>query len=232
MKWIKSWTQELDSTLLEEGTLNDRGVFFTLRLLAGREDRNGKIKYLNNPHLARLIHVPVEILEISLNFLILTKRVKIKHFSGYSILTICKWHIYQQPMESEMESRKEQKTRKTESPKKRREERRGEEKREEQNEEKKKDNSLAPEETLIKEFQALWKLWPIKKDKEQSFQNYCGIRKTVELKLLEQAVSGYSAFLKEQRVNKNFNQTPLYLSTFLNKDRWREYLGEKYVPSL
>lgn len=98
--------------------------------------------------------------------------------------------------------------------------------------EKEKEKVKEKENIYGNEFDALWKIWPIKRDKEQAFLNYCRIRKTEELGVLEKAVMGYKAFLKNQRINKNFDQTPLYLSTFLNKNRWKEYLSEKYVPSL
>jgi hypothetical protein len=88
------------------------------------------------------------------------------------------------------------------------------------------------DEAIASEFKDLWDDWPAKKDKDQAFINYRRERRTHTVEELEKAVEGYEAFLKNQRLKKGFDQTPLYLSTFLNKNRWKEYLDEQYFPSL
>jgi hypothetical protein len=105
MKWIKSYTSELDSTLLQEASAETFRVFYLLRLLAGREDRGGKIKYLDNQHLARLVNTKPEIIEKSLNYLQKTFRIKTHRFSEGWILKIVKWNIYQGVTETKPESR-------------------------------------------------------------------------------------------------------------------------------
>jgi hypothetical protein len=115
MKWIKGHTSELDSTLYQEADIEIRYVFYALRLLAGRENKGGKIKYLNNAHLARLINTTPEIIERSLKFLEKTKRVKIQQISEGYILKISKWNIYQGDTRSKTESQNTQKDGKMES---------------------------------------------------------------------------------------------------------------------
>ena len=115
MKWIKGHTSELDSTLYQEADIEIRYVFYALRLLAGRENKAGKIKYLNNDHLARLINTTPEIIEKSLKFLEKTKRIKIKKIAEGYILKISKWHIYQGDTRSKTESQNQQKPEETES---------------------------------------------------------------------------------------------------------------------
>lgn len=90
----------------------------------------------------------------------------------------------------------------------------------------------ADDETIESEFKDLWDDWPVKKDKDQALINYRRERRTHTVEELEKAVEGYEAFLKTQRLKKGFDQQPLYLSTFLNKNRWKEYLDEQYNPSL
>jgi len=109
MKWIKGHTSELDSTLYQEADIEIRYVFYALRLIAGREDRGGKIKYLNNEHLARLINTNPEIIEKSLNYLQKTFRIKIHRFSEGYMLKIVKWNIYQGDTRKKEESRNPQK---------------------------------------------------------------------------------------------------------------------------
>ena len=104
MKWIKGHTSELDSTLYEEADIEIRYVFYALRLLAGRENKAGKIKYLDSAHLGRLLNTKTEIIEKSLKFLEKTKRIKIKQISEGHILNISKWKIYQGDTRSKMES--------------------------------------------------------------------------------------------------------------------------------
>jgi len=115
MKWIKGHTSELDSTLYQEADIEIRYVFYALRLLAGRENKSGKVKYLDNAHLARLINTKAEIIEKSLKFLEKTKRIKIKQISEGHILKISKWHIYQGDTRSKTESQNQQKPEETES---------------------------------------------------------------------------------------------------------------------
>jgi hypothetical protein len=90
----------------------------------------------------------------------------------------------------------------------------------------------ADDEAIASEFKDLWDDWPVKKDKDQALINYRRERRTHTVEELEKAVEGYEAFLKSQRLKKGFDQQPLYLSTFLNKNRWKEYLDEQYSPSL
>lgn len=68
MKWIKGHTSELDSTLYQEADIEIRYVFYALRLLAGRENKTGKIKYLDDAHLGRLLNTNPEIISKSLKF--------------------------------------------------------------------------------------------------------------------------------------------------------------------
>lgn len=86
--------------------------------------------------------------------------------------------------------------------------------------------------TIAHEFDELWNLWPKKKDRERALVNYRRVRRSHGLEEIEKSVDGYLSFLKSQRIHKHFEQESLYLSTFLNKNRWKEYLGESYEPSL
>ena len=88
------------------------------------------------------------------------------------------------------------------------------------------------EKEIKEEFAALWTIWPIKKDRPDAYQLYKKLRKSYEREKIEKAVSGYAAFLKTQRLKHNFDQNVKYLKTFLNKERWMEYLEEEFKPPL
>jgi hypothetical protein len=88
------------------------------------------------------------------------------------------------------------------------------------------------EREIKKEFEALWKIWPVKKDRLDALSAYRTLRKKHECAELDHAVQGYANFLKTKRIKEHFEQEPMYLKTFLHKERWKEYLDEKYSPPL
>jgi hypothetical protein len=95
MLWIKSYPSELGSTLWGEQDLELVAIFYDLRLEAGRQNRDGKIKFLNIAHLADLLHVSVEILEKKIKKLLSSSRIRIHRHGQEYILILCKWKQYQ-----------------------------------------------------------------------------------------------------------------------------------------
>lgn len=88
------------------------------------------------------------------------------------------------------------------------------------------------EKEVEEEFEALWKIWPEKKDRIDAWLAYKLLRKSHAREELEKAVFGYADYLKTQRVHRNFDQRAKYLKTFLHKNRWKEYLDEHYNAPL
>ena len=92
------------------------------------------------------------------------------------------------------------------------------------NTKKKKDPSLF--ETEFKEF---WDLYPRKtqkQDAKETFMVRC--RQGLSADIIK-ALKGYLKFLKYQRIQNNFNQAPMYPKTFLNKNRWKEFINFEYT---
>ena len=88
----------------------------------------------------------------------------------------------------------------------------------------KKDPSLF--ETEFKEF---WDLYPRKTQKldaKETFMVRC--RQGLSSDIIK-ALKGYLKFLKYQRIQNNFNQAPMYPKTFLNKNRWKEFINFEYT---
>jgi len=89
------------------------------------------------------------------------------------------------------------------------------------------------EDTIEKEFSDFWEAYPQDKgDRGEALRAFTALRKKIELESIVKAFNGYMDFLKDKRLKQNFNQNPLYASTFLRKDKWKRFLEYKYKPSL
>jgi len=88
----------------------------------------------------------------------------------------------------------------------------------------KKDPSL-----FEKEFKEFWDLYPRKtqkQDAKETFMVRC--RQGLSADIIK-ALKGYLKFLKYQRIQNNFDQAPMYPKTFLNKNRWKEFINFEYT---
>ncbi len=82
-----------------------------------------------------------------------------------------------------------------------------------------------------KDFDEFWELYPRKTQKQaakETFMIRC--RQGLSSKIIE-ALKGYLRFLKYQRTQNNFDQAPMYPKTFLNKNRWEEFLNFKHTEA-
>jgi hypothetical protein len=237
MKWIKWYPQIwLHSTCQQDLEPAERAAWLNFVCLAAMREPQGQFRFATLEALAQQLLIPKEIIKSALDKCLKAGRIEIEKNLIETIVTITKWGLYQPSYDQFTRKAVYKKPEKegksvnafTKNPT------RIEEKR---IEEKRKDKNTAyaggvSDEEIASEFKDLWDDWPVKKDKDQAFINYRRERKTHTIEELEKAVDGYEAFLKSQRLKKGFDQQPLYLSTFLNKNRWKEYLDEQYSPSL
>ena len=86
--------------------------------------------------------------------------------------------------------------------------------------------------TIDHEFAQFWEAYPEKKNKIDAFKAFKVLRRTESFETIVEAFNGYMEFLKRKRIKDNFAQNPMYASSFLRSDRWREYVGERGVASL
>lgn len=82
-------------------------------------------------------------------------------------------------------------------------------------------------------FKEFWESYPAdgKHDKRGSMSKFAAIYKKGDLPKLMDAFHGYMEFLSHQRLEKNFEQRPMYARTFLN-GRWADYVGVDYGSPL
>ena len=95
---------------------------------------------------------------------------------------------------------------------------------------KKKTETQNPEH--IKAFNAFWEVYPKKIAKQYAKEKFMVLARRGFVPELSKAYEGYMDYLKHQKVNNNFNQEPLNPSTFLSKERWRDYIGFEYKARL
>jgi len=102
--------------------------------------------------------------------------------------------------------------------------------------EKSPEKPVAAESLFEEEFKKLWDDWP----KEGRFKKkichdkFKALIKKGKLNLFKKVTLGYSEFLRDQEVKKNFKQRVMHLSTWLNN--WEEerdqYENFEYKPPL
>lgn len=85
---------------------------------------------------------------------------------------------------------------------------------------------------LLEEFSQFWNMYGLKIKKQDSFDAYKTVRKKFSMEEIAKATHGYLDFLKAKRIEKNFKQEKMYPTTFLRKERWRDYLDFEYKPRL
>lgn len=85
---------------------------------------------------------------------------------------------------------------------------------------------------IKKEFSQFWDMYGLKIKKQDSFDAYKAVRKKFPTKEIARATHGYLDFLKAQRIEKNFKQEKMHPTTFLRKERWKDFINFKYKPRL
>ena len=78
-------------------------------------------------------------------------------------------------------------------------------------------------------FNEFWTAYPRegRLAKKESRTKFGALAKRGELAEFIKGFHGYLDYLKHQKINKDFDQTPLYAKTFLG-DRWREFIGFEF----
>jgi len=86
---------------------------------------------------------------------------------------------------------------------------------------------------IDQKFNEFWAAYPRegRLAKKESLRKFTAIYKRGDLDKLIRGFHGYLDYLKAQRDNRGFQQTPMYAKTFLN-GRWEEYIGFKHEPRL
>ena len=84
---------------------------------------------------------------------------------------------------------------------------------------------------IDKKFSEFWTAYPRegRLAKKESRRKFGALVKRGELEEFIKAFHSYLDYLKDQKVNENFDQRPMYAKTLLN-DRWREYIGFEFKP--
>lgn len=77
-------------------------------------------------------------------------------------------------------------------------------------------------------FNQFWAMYPLHIHKSYAKEIFIRHCKQGRYEDIMKATKGYLAHLKHCRVKLGFDKWPMHPSTFLNKDRWRDYLGWKY----
>lgn len=83
-------------------------------------------------------------------------------------------------------------------------------------------------------FDEFWTAYPREGrfHKKACALKFAAIVKAGKLDDLKAGFAGYLDYLKAQRLERNFEQQPMHVSTFLNKERYATYKGYKYAASL
>lgn len=82
------------------------------------------------------------------------------------------------------------------------------------------------------EFNQFWESYPNKEAKDVAFEAFRALRKKEPLETIARAFNGYMDFLKNERIRNNFDRRPMNASTFLHKNRWKDFLDFKYEAPL
>jgi hypothetical protein len=80
------------------------------------------------------------------------------------------------------------------------------------------------------EFDLFWEAYPKHVHKQDALKAFVALRKKDSLENIAQATNGYNAYLKKQGI-----EDPKYVlhpATFLRSDKYRDYIGIEYKPSL
>jgi len=86
---------------------------------------------------------------------------------------------------------------------------------------------------IEKEFEDFWRAYPPDKgDRGEARNAFYKLRKTIELQSIVRAYEGYMDYLKDKRNKEHFEQSPMYASKFLHKDKWKRFLDYKSKPPL
>lgn len=85
------------------------------------------------------------------------------------------------------------------------------------------------ESEIEEKFKEFWTAYPRegRLAKKESRVKFGALVKRGDLGQFIKGFHGYLDYLKHQKINKDFDQTPLYAKTFLG-DRWREFIGFEF----
>jgi uncharacterized short protein YbdD (DUF466 family) len=195
----------------------ERFVWFGFLLLAGDCAHEGRICATENSgytdiQLADLLKTNPELIKKAKKKFLKFEKIEIE---PDGIIVILKWHLYQSEYLRQKSYRVKLQTEVTDSslslsP-----------------------SNLIPESELDNSFEKFWEAYPKegRLAKKESRIKFGAICKQGEMMQLSAGLEGYVNFLKHQRLDKNFDQRPMYAKTFLN-GRWTEFVGFKYEPSL
>jgi hypothetical protein len=96
----------------------------------------------------------------------------------------------------------------------------------------KKEGAGGGEKPYEKLFEQFWEGYPKKVARAVAREKFMILARAGKVPAMIKAVNGYMDYLKNQRVKKNFEQEPMHPSTFLSKDRWKDYIDFKYEADL
>jgi len=99
---------------------------------------------------------------------------------------------------------------------------------------KSKSNVLFDKDSIELEFDNLWKAWPSDRhgNKKTALRKYRTVRSKYPIDRINKAFHGNMDYLKDMKINENFNQKMKLLSTGLNEDNWKVNEDFKYKPRL
>jgi len=216
--WIKLYVDQcLRGSMMSELDEQERFVWFGFLLLAGDCAHEGWICATENSgytdiQLADLLKTNPELIKKAKKKFLKFEKIEIE---PDGIIVILKWHLYQSEYLRQKSYRVKLQTEVTDSslslsP-----------------------SNLIPESELDNSFEKFWEAYPKegRLAKKESRIKFGAICKQGEMMQLSAGLEGYVNFLKHQRLDKNFDQRPMYAKTFLNR-RWTEFVGFKYEPSL
>ena len=82
------------------------------------------------------------------------------------------------------------------------------------------------------EFERYWNEYDErgKKNKQYAKKRFMALCKKGKLTEFDKGFIGYANYLKDKRINENFDQRPKYFSTLISD--YEEYIGYKYKPPM
>jgi len=97
-----------------------------------------------------------------------------------------------------------------------------------------KSNVLFDKDSIEMEFDYLWKSWPSDRhgNKKTALRKYRAVRSKYPIERINKAFHGYMDYLKDMKLNENFDQKMKFLSTWLNEDNWKVNEHFKYTARL
>ncbi len=239
--WIPFWVDKwIFGSMRIELNLEERAIWIDLLALAAKDD--GYIRANEGTpypldQLAGMLIIPLDILEKAIDKFIKLKKIR-KFKSG--ILYIVTWEKYQFTDRYKRQFGPPVPKKRNSVPKKGKLYNRIEHNRIKNNKRKiykKKDSKkIIDIDEVVKSFEILWKDWP---GEGRAKHDYCLMKfkalcKQGLLSEFRETTIGYFEYLKHKKINENFEQQVMHLSTWLNnwKGEKERYHGFRYKPRL